>query len=126
MAKEKAGWVKASGWLFILGILIAIVAGLFPDMLSYVTVILPILGFIIGLLGIAGIGVIDKTETNIFLLAVVALMAAGGAGNAFKAIDALYGGSILYNIVNNIGSLVVPAAVLISLKAIWQAGSTKF
>ena len=125
MPKREAGWVKASGWLFVLGIIISIVAGLFPTIDSAtVTAILAILSFIIGLLGIAGVGSIDKADVNMFLLAVVALMAAGGAGNAFRNI--LYIGDYLSVIVNYIGILVVPAAVLIALKVIWQAGSTKF
>ncbi len=125
MAKKKAGWVKASGWLFVLGIIISIVAGLFPSIDSAtVTGVLAVIGFIIGLLGIAGVGSIEKADVNMFLLAVVALMAAGGAGNAFK--DILYIGDYLMRIVNYIGALVVPAAVLIALKAIWKAGSTKF
>ncbi len=126
MAKKKTGWVKASGWLFILGIIISIIAGLFPSIdPTAVTGVLAILGFIIGLLGIAGVGSIDKTETNMFLLAVVALMAAGGAGAAFARLPDPVGGYLM-NIVNYIGILVVPAAVLMALEAIWKAGSTKF
>jgi len=126
MAKKEAGWVKASGWLFVIGIIISIGAGLFPIAIdsAMVTGILAVIGFIIGLLGIAGVGSIDKSDVNMFLLAVIALMAAGGAGNAFKNI--LYIGDYLSAIVNYIGILVVPAAVLIALKAIWQSGSTKF
>ena len=125
MAKKKTGWVKASGWLFILGIIISIIAGLFPVIDSAtVTGVLVVLGFIIGLLGIAGVGSIDKAEANMFLIAVVALIAAGGAGNAFK--DILYIGSYLKPIVDYIGILVLPAAVLIALEAIWRASSTKF
>jgi len=125
MAKEKAGWVKASGWLFVLGIIISILTGLFYPMYNTeVTGILAIIGFIIGLLGIAGVGSIDKTDINMFLIAVVALMAAGGAGNAVK--DVMYIGQYLKPIIDYIGILVAPAAVLIALKAIWQAGSTKF
>jgi hypothetical protein len=124
MAKEKSGWVKASGWLFILGILIAIVAGVFYTTVdsSMVTGILAIIGFIIGLLGVLGVGSIERAEFRMFLLAVVALMAAGNAGNAFNNI-AIIGGTLSI-IVNYIGVLVVPAAVLIALKAIWKTGST--
>ncbi len=125
MPKKEAMWVKASGWLFILGIVISVVAGLLPS-LPYVAVILPVIGFIIGLLGIAGMGSIEHTDVEMFLLAVIALMAAGGAGNAFRAIDVIYGGTYLSSIVDNIGSLIVPAAVLIALKAIWKSAQSKF
>ena len=126
MPKKDAMWVKLSGWLFILGILISVVAGIAPAMIPGITAVLPILGFVIGLLGVAGMGTLEKCDVDVFLLAVIALMAAGGAGNAFTAIDELYGGNILVNVVNNIATLVVPAAVLMALKAIWKSAQQKF
>ena len=126
MPKKDAMWVKLSGWLFILGILISVVAGIAPAMIPGITAVLPILGFIIGVLGVAGMGTLEKCDVDVFLLAVIALMAAGGAGNAFAAIDELYGGNILVNVVNNIATLVVPAAVLMALKAIWKSAQQKF
>ena len=124
--KDEMMWVKLSGWLFILGILISVVAGIAPAMIPGITAVLPILGFIIGVLGVAGMGTLEKCDVDVFLLAVIALMAAGGAGNAFTAIDELYGGNILVNVVNNIATLVVPAAVLMALKAIWKSAQQKF
>jgi hypothetical protein len=125
MAKKATGWVKASGWLFVLGILIAVVAGLVPSIESATVIpVLAIIGFIIGLLGIAGMGTLEKCDIDVFLLAVIALMAAGGAGSAFE--NVLYVGSYLKAIVDYVGVLVVPAAVLIALKAIWTSASTKF
>ena len=69
----------------------------------------------------------DKAETDIFLLAVVALLATGGLGYAFcpEGICVPFIGEILSDIVNLIGILVMPAAVLIALKAIWEVGSTR-
>jgi len=126
MAKKASGWVKASGWLFVLGILISVVAGLVPSVdPSMVSGVLAVLGFVIGLLGVAGVGSIDKAEADMFLLAVIALMAAGGVGQAFSGLPSPLGGWLVA-IVNYIGILVVPAAVLIALKAIWTAASTKF
>ena len=124
--KDEMMWVKLSGWLFILGIVIAIIVGLVPSVMDSATTtgILAVLGFIIGLLGIAGMGTLEKCDIDMFLLAVVALMAAGGAGRAFE--NVLYIGPYLMNIVNYIGVLVVPAAVLIALKAIWKSAQRKF
>jgi hypothetical protein len=127
MPKKEMAWVKLSGWLFILGIIIAIVVGLFPSIVDSTTItgVLAVLGFIIGLLGIAGMGTLEKCDVDVFLLAVIALMAAGGAGQAFSKIPYI-GEQYLMPIVNYIGILVVPAAVLIALKAIWKSASTKF
>jgi len=130
MAK-KTGWVKASGLLFLLGIIIAIIAGIFKIWIdpTVVTSILVILGFIIGLLGAAGVGSIDRSDTQIFLLAVVALIAAGGSGAAFCLTEATcipVIGTYLSDIVGYIAALVMPAAVIIALEAIWRTGSAKF
>jgi len=132
MAKKASGWIKASGYLFLLGIIIAIVAGLGKGYLAgYEASIMGIqvvLGFIIGLLGVAGMGSIDKGETDVFLLAVIALLACGGLGYAFcpQGVCVPFIGTYLSDIVGYIGILVMPAAVLVSLKAIWEVGSTKF
>jgi len=132
MAKKRTGWVKATEYLFLLGIIIAVVAGLARDYLvGYTPSIMGLqvlIGFIIGLIGMAGMGSIDKAETDIFLLAVVALLAAGGLGSAFcpQGVCVPFIGEVLSNIVSYIGILVMPAAVLIALKAIWEVGSTKF
>jgi hypothetical protein len=127
--KDEMMWVKLSGWLFILGIIIAIVAGLpliAPATAAAAAGILAVIGLIIGLLGIAGMGTLEKCDIQVFLLAVVALMVVGISGNAFGRIEYLNIGAILSNIVGNIGILVAPAAVLIALKAIWKSAQTKF
>ena len=121
MAKTST-WVKASGWLFIIGILISVIAGLLPGTIPQVGTILLILGTIIGILGVIGLGSIYIKEADLFLLSVVALMAAGSGNlDQLPVIGQWVGPIVLY-----IRTLVVPAAVLIALKAIWQAGSTKF
>jgi membrane protease YdiL (CAAX protease family) len=126
MPKKESGLVKASGLLFLLGIIIAIIAGLFKTWIDPTTVtsVLVILGFIIGLLGAVGQGSIDKNEAQMFLLAVVALIAAGSAGAVLGNIPII--GVYLSDIVGYIAALVMPAAVIIALEAIWRAGSTKF
>jgi hypothetical protein len=128
MAKKAEGWVKLSGYLFLLGILMSIVAGVFEASLTaYTTAIhslLAVFGLLIGLLGAAGMGTIDRTDTQIFLLAVIALAAAGGSGAALGQIPTL--GTWLSSIVGYIAVLVVPAAVIIALEAIWRTGAAKF
>ena len=128
MAKKAVGWVKLSGYLFLLGIIISIIAGIFEASLTeYIATIhslLVVFGFIIGLLGAAGMGTIDRTDTQIFLLAVVALIAAGGSGAVLGGIPTI--GPYLSSIVGYIATLVLPAAVIIALEAIWRTGSAKF
>ena len=129
---KKTVWVKASGLLFLLGIIIAIIAGIFSKFIdpNVVRGMLVVLGFIIGLLGAAGVGNIDRSDTQIFLLAVIALVAAQISGKGFEKIGEntsfVFVGGILSTIVDYIGYFVVPAAIIIALLAIWKAGSTKF
>jgi hypothetical protein len=128
MPKKAEGWVKLSGYLFLLGIIISIIAGIFQaSLVGYQTAIhslLAVFGLLIGLLGAAGMGTIDRTDTQIFLLAVVALAAAGGSGAILAEIPTI--GQWLSAIVGYIAVLVLPAAVIIALEAIWRTGSTKF
>jgi hypothetical protein len=128
MAKKAEGWVKLSGYLFLFGILISIIAGVFEaSLVTFQTAIhslLAVFGLLIGLLGAAGMGTIDRTDTQIFLLAVVALAAAGGSGAALSTIPTI--GQWLSNVISYIAVLVVPAAVIIALEAIWRTGAAKF
>jgi hypothetical protein len=121
-------WVKLSGWLFILGIIIAVVAALPLGVIGAASAagILAVLGLIIGLLGIAGMGTLEKCDIDVFLLAVIALMVVGVSGNAFALISFMGLGAILNAAVSYVGILVAPAAVLIALKAIWKSAQTKF
>jgi hypothetical protein len=125
---RKTGWVRASGYLFLLGVIIAVIAGLARDiMIGYevsIHSILVILGFIIGLLGAAGVGSIERGQSQTFMLAVIALVAAGASGGVLADIPTI--GVYLAGIVGYIAALVLPAAVLISLEAIWKAGATRF
>lgn len=123
MAK-KTGWVKLSGYLFILGIIIAVIDGLVTGVIPYVGEILVIIGTIMGLLAAFGMGSIERRDTELFMLAVIALIAAGGAGTALATIPTV--GSYLQAMIHNIAALVAPAAVIVALEAIWAAGSTKF
>jgi hypothetical protein len=99
---------KIGHWAFIVGILLAIIAGLIPTLqTSTVTWILVILGLVVGLLNISA------KETTEFLIAVVALLIVGSAG----AIPAL--GGIVLAILANVVALSAPAALIVALKAIY-------
>ena len=99
---------KIGHWAFIVGVLLAIVAGLIPQLQTVtVTWILVILGLVVGLLNITA------KETTEFLVAVIALMIVGSAG----AIPAL--GGIVLAILANIVALSAPAALIVALKAIY-------
>ena len=100
---------KMGHWAFIVGILLAVIAGLVPQLQTVtVTWILVILGLVVGLLNISA------KETTEFLVAVISLMIVGSAG----AIPAL--GGIVLSILSNIVALSAPAALIVALKAIYS------
>ncbi len=121
MAKNNQ-WVKISGYLFLLGIIVAIVEGLITGVIPQATTILVVLGFIIGLLAAFGMGSIGKEDKEMFILATIALMVVG----ATKIGEVPVIGTYLAPIFANIAALVAPAIVIIAIEAIWKTGSIKY
>ena len=108
---KKKGWGE---WAFVLGVLLAIVAGLMSNLLSAGTVglALVVLGLIVGFLNV------QKKETASFLVAAIALMLTGLA-----QVDQLpLIGTYLDSILGNIVVFVAPAVLVVSLKTIFELG----
>jgi hypothetical protein len=106
---------RVGGWAFILGVIIAIIAGLAAGMVDtvtagYITLVLVVLGLIVGMLNVG-----DK-EVQAYLIAAIALMAVGTAN--LLAIP--YIGMYLALIVQNIAAFVAPAALVVALKAVYN------
>lgn len=95
-------------WSFIVGVLLAVLAGLVPTLqTSSVTWILVVLGLVVGFLNVTA------RETTEFLVASIALLIVTEAG----AIPVL-GGTVLV-ILSNIAAFVAPAALIVALRAVW-------
>lgn len=97
---------KIGTWAFLLGVLIAIVAGFVPTLpATQVAWVLVILGLIVGFLNIRA------RETQEFLVACIAIIAVSGflpnLGMTLKAI------------LTNIIAFVAPAAFLVACRAVW-------
>jgi len=103
-------------WSFILGVIIAIVAGLAGvAYMEAAAILLVILGIIVGFLNIS------QRETTNFLIAAIALLLTGAAG-----LDKLPTiGSFIGPILTNISTFVAPAAVIVALKAVYELGKKK-
>lgn len=96
-------------WAFLVGIILAIILGLFPDFDSEgVSVLFLMLGAIVGVVNIT------KRESWKFLIAAVALLVVGTGG--FQQIPAL--GNYFEQIFYNITSFVAPAVVIVGLKSV--------
>lgn len=114
--KEKLG-----EWAFIVGVIIAIVIGLFSGNIEgtqaagWLSLLLVVLGLVVGFLNIS-----DK-ETTAFLVAAIALLVPGIANSTFSNIDVV--GGYLSGIVSQLTAFVAPAAIVVALKAIYTLAS---
>ncbi len=109
---------KLGGWAFILGVLIAVIAGLASGALDatmqgWITLALVILGLIVGFLNIG-----DK-EVKDFLIAAIAIVLLGTAN--LTAIPVI--GTYLALMVLNVAAFVAPAALVVALKAVYNLAS---
>ena len=98
---------------FLGGAALAILSALLPleEYLGNVRLLLVVLGLAVGLLNVTA------RETSEFLVAAVALLVASTAGATLKLIP--WVGNFLELAVGNLGVFVVPAAVLVALKAVY-------
>jgi uncharacterized membrane protein YccC len=109
---------KVGAWAFILGVVIAIIAGLASTYVvafsPYVLLVLVILGLILGFLNIR-----DKEVTG-FLIAAIALMAVGTANLSSINLIVPTLGTLVNSIVQNIAVVVAPAALVVALKEVYN------
>ncbi|MBI5398625.1 hypothetical protein HZB03_04130 [Candidatus Woesearchaeota archaeon] len=106
---------KVGSWAFIAGLLIAVVAGFWP-IGPAVTSVLIVLGLVVGFLNVTG------AETQSFLFASVSLViVASLGGNVLSSIQAV--GPVLQNIFSTIVLFVLPATIVVCLKAIYALAS---
>ena len=104
---------KVGTWAFLLGILIAIVAGLIPSFMQpplagQVAWVLVILGLVVGFLNIRA------REYQEFLIASTAILVVAGMGGLPPL------GRTLGTILTNIIAFVAPAAFLVAFRAVWM------
>ncbi len=106
MAKKNS---KIGAWAFIIGVIAAVILGLSPSLLgSWGLPLLVILGLIIGLLNITG------EEAISFLLSSISLVIVAGFGGTALSIV-----PYLQDVFNAILALVIPATIIVALKAIY-------
>jgi hypothetical protein len=100
-------------WAFVIGLILAVVAGFFFPHETWVILILLILGLVIGSLNIS-----DK-ESTAFLIATIALIV---VGNVFTPITTLDIGKYLGQILTLVAALMAPAAIIVAVKTLWAVG----
>ena len=98
-------------WAFLIGLIIAVLAGFVTGYTEIVLLVLFLLGLVIGFLNIA------EKDTTKFLVAAIALMILGVAAlNALEILGIV--SSYLNAILGNFISFVSAAALVVSIKAI--------
>jgi hypothetical protein len=112
MAKESNVVQKIGSWAFVIGVIIAVIAGFWP-LSPIVTAVLILLGLIVGFLNVTG------KETMPFLMATVSLV-----------IVARFGGDVLVRISPVLEQIfqamivfVIPSTIVVALKAIYALAS---
>jgi len=119
MAKGNLGAVVGA-WAFLIGVLLAVVLGIFSAQLSNAY------NAILGLLVVAGILVgllnIRNKDTSRFLLAALALVIVSYMGdNAISALGAVaLIGPILSNILSALLVLFIPTTIIVALKSVFE------
>ena len=96
------------GWAFLIGVVIAIIAGIFGPLSSTIAVVLVVIGLIVGLLNISA------KEVSPFLLAAAVLVIVSAFGKDVLSII-----PVLAYILDAIMVLIVPAAVIVAIREVF-------
>ena len=122
---------KIASWLFLVGILLAVIMGLIwavnqntlADYQAHVYTLLAVLGFVVGILSFFAIGNITQDRVPTFLIAALILVGISVSSLHFTNID--YIGPYFTNISMTLAIFAAPAAGLLAIRAIWDAGKTE-
>jgi hypothetical protein len=109
LKKHRKDWLKFGHFAFLVGLLIAVIAGIVLPSNKDVAIVLILIGFIVGLVNITA------KEANSFLIAYVALIVSAGA---LELIPLL--GIFLKTMVDYILALTAPAAIVVALIRIYE------
>lgn len=118
---------KLGGYAFILGVVIAVIAGIAVGLsmgqswIGWIPFVLFLLGIVVGILNVG-----DK-EVVPFLTAAIALMLTESAGTSLLTIDKVLPpiGLILQQLVHHVVVFVAPAALIIAILEFWKIASTQ-
>jgi len=116
-------------WLFLIGIVISVIVGLifgaalWQDTNGYVSMLLAVLGFIVGILSFFAVGTITQEKVPTFLIAALLLVGIGATSTWFGKLNVV--GPYLEQIAGMLAVFVAPAAGLLAIRAIWDSGKSK-
>ena len=125
MVKKERMSLTFGGWAFIAGTVLAVILGVAATMGAgwstneWLLLLMVVIGLVIGFANVT------TKEVIAFLIAAVALIITSMAG--LTTIDTLipYLGTFLQRTISYIVVFVAPAALVVSLKAVWALASSK-
>jgi hypothetical protein len=125
---------KIGSWLFLIGVLIALISGIvvgarwYTDSEAYIAMILGVLGFIVGILSFFAVGQITKERIPTFLLGALILVVIGASSNYWETWGFVNNQDFIFffqSLTGYIAFFAAPAAGLLAIRAIWEAGKTE-
>lgn len=110
MAK-KDSMPALGAWAYLLGLVIAILAGAFGAADATVALVLGVLGLLVGLMNVT------ESEVKSFLIAGIAFLL---SATSLGTMGTRLGVGFMTAIFSNIGSFVAPAVAIVALKAVYD------
>lgn len=125
---------KLGSWLFLIGVVIALIAGIivgaqwYGDDNAYIALILGVLGFIVGILSFFAVGQITHERIPTFLLGALILVMIGATSQTWNTWAFGSNTGLVYffqSLTGYLAFFAAPAAGLLAIRAIWDAGKTE-
>ena len=125
---------KIGSWFFLIGVLIALISGIvvgarwYSDSEAYIAMLLGVLGFIVGILSFFAVGQITKERIPTFLLGALILVVIGASSNYWETWGFVNNQDFIFffqSLTGYIAFFAAPAAGLLAIRAIWDAGKTE-
>jgi hypothetical protein len=125
---------KIGSWVFLIGVLIAVIAGVivgarwYSDSQTYLAGLLGVLGFIVGILSFFALGNITQEKVPTFLLGALILVMIGATTQVWNTWGFVQNQDFVYffqSLTGYIAVFAAPAAGLLAIRAIWDAGKTE-
>jgi hypothetical protein len=122
---------RIGSWLFLVGVLVALIggvivgAGWYDDSNMYIAMILGVLGFVVGILSFFALGQITKERIPTFLLGALILVMIGALSSTwtFGTNESMV--FFFQKLTGHLAYFAAPAAGLLAIRAIWDAGKTE-
>jgi len=122
---------KIASWLFLIGVLIAVIIGLIwgadstilADQQTTIYTLLGVLGFVVGILSFFAIGNISQDRVPTFLIAALILVGIGASASYFENLNVV--GDLYMQVALSLAFFAAPAAGILAIRAIWDAGKTE-